>query len=91
MVCLWDICVNTLHKGDSIFTNNNNNNNDNNNNNNNNNNALFHQSVAVRTHLNRNQLGPADGKVAVNTKCQAWRRSKSGMEVWREVTLYPSL
>jgi hypothetical protein len=31
MVCLWNICVNTLHKGDSIFTNNNNNNNNNNN------------------------------------------------------------
>jgi hypothetical protein len=27
MVCLRNICVNTLHKGDSIFTNNNNNNN----------------------------------------------------------------
>jgi hypothetical protein len=27
MVCLWNICVNTLHKGDSIFTNNDNNNN----------------------------------------------------------------
>jgi hypothetical protein len=26
MVCLRNICVNTLHKGDSIFTNNNNNN-----------------------------------------------------------------
>jgi hypothetical protein len=42
MVCLRNICVNTLHKGDSIFTNNNNNDNDNNNddddNNNNNNN-----------------------------------------------------
>jgi hypothetical protein len=32
MVCLRNICVNTLHKGDSIFTNNNNNNNKNNNN-----------------------------------------------------------
>jgi hypothetical protein len=31
MVCLRNICVNTLHKGDSIFTNNNNNNNNNNN------------------------------------------------------------
>jgi hypothetical protein len=31
MVCLRYICVNTLHKGDSIFTNNNNNNNNNNN------------------------------------------------------------
>jgi hypothetical protein len=30
MVCLRNICVNTLHKGDSIFTNNNNNNNNNN-------------------------------------------------------------
>jgi hypothetical protein len=30
MVCLGNICVNTLHKGDSIFTNNNNNNNNNN-------------------------------------------------------------
>jgi hypothetical protein len=29
MVCLRNICVNTLHKGDSIFTNNNNNNNNN--------------------------------------------------------------
>jgi hypothetical protein len=28
MVCLRNICVNTLHKGDSIFTNNNNSNND---------------------------------------------------------------
>jgi hypothetical protein len=27
MVCLGNICVNTLHKGESIFTNNNNNNN----------------------------------------------------------------
>jgi hypothetical protein len=27
MVCFRNICVNTLHKGDSIFTNNNNNNN----------------------------------------------------------------
>jgi predicted metal-dependent hydrolase len=27
MVCLRNICVNTLHKGDSIFNNNNNNNN----------------------------------------------------------------
>jgi hypothetical protein len=27
MVCLRNICVNTLHKGDCIFTNNNNNNN----------------------------------------------------------------
>jgi hypothetical protein len=27
MVCLRNVCVNTLHKGDSIFTNNNNNNN----------------------------------------------------------------
>jgi hypothetical protein len=26
MVCIRNICVNTLHKGDSIFTNNNNNN-----------------------------------------------------------------
>jgi hypothetical protein len=34
MVCLRNICVNTLHKGDSIFTNNNNNNNNNNNDNN---------------------------------------------------------
>jgi hypothetical protein len=25
MVCLRNICVNTLHKGDSVFTNNNNN------------------------------------------------------------------
>jgi hypothetical protein len=31
MGCLRNICVNTLHKGDSIFTNNNNNNNNNNN------------------------------------------------------------
>jgi hypothetical protein len=30
MVCLRNICVNALHKGDSIFTNNNNNNNNNN-------------------------------------------------------------
>jgi hypothetical protein len=29
MVCLRNICINTLHKGDSIFTNNNNNNNNN--------------------------------------------------------------
>jgi hypothetical protein len=29
MVCLRNICVNTLHKGNSIFTNNNNNNNNN--------------------------------------------------------------
>jgi hypothetical protein len=29
MVCLRNICVNILHKGDSIFTNNNNNNNNN--------------------------------------------------------------
>jgi hypothetical protein len=32
MVYLRNICVNTLHKGDSIFTYNNNNNNNNNNN-----------------------------------------------------------
>jgi hypothetical protein len=31
MVCLRNICVNTLHNGHSIFTNNNNNNNNNNN------------------------------------------------------------
>jgi hypothetical protein len=31
MLCLRNICINTLHKGDSIFTNNNNNNNNNNN------------------------------------------------------------
>jgi hypothetical protein len=31
MVCPRNICVNTLHKGDSIFTYNNNNNNNNNN------------------------------------------------------------
>jgi hypothetical protein len=37
MVCLWNICINILHKGDSIFTNNNNNNNNKINNNNNNN------------------------------------------------------
>jgi hypothetical protein len=30
MICLRNICVNTLHKGDSIFTYNNNNNNNNN-------------------------------------------------------------
>jgi hypothetical protein len=30
MVCLRNICVNILHKGDSIFINNNNNNNNNN-------------------------------------------------------------
>jgi hypothetical protein len=30
MVCIRNICINTLHKGDSIFTNNNNNNNNNN-------------------------------------------------------------
>jgi hypothetical protein len=35
MVCLRNICVNTLHKGDSIFTNNNDDDNNNNNNNNN--------------------------------------------------------
>jgi hypothetical protein len=29
-VCLWNICVNTVHKGGSIFTYNNNNNNNNN-------------------------------------------------------------
>jgi hypothetical protein len=33
MVCLRNICINTLHKGDSIFTYNNNNINNNNNNN----------------------------------------------------------
>jgi hypothetical protein len=33
MVCLRNVCINTLHKGDSIFTNNNNNNNNKNKNN----------------------------------------------------------
>jgi hypothetical protein len=31
MVCFRNICINTLHKGDSIFNNNNSNNNNNNN------------------------------------------------------------
>jgi hypothetical protein len=35
MVCLRNICVNTLHKGDSIFTNNNDDDDDDDNNNNN--------------------------------------------------------
>jgi hypothetical protein len=38
MVCLRNICVNTLHKGDSIFTNDDDDDDDDDDNNNNNNN-----------------------------------------------------
>ena len=41
MVCLRNICINTLHKGD------NDDDDDNNNNNNNNNNNLFHDAVSA--------------------------------------------
>jgi hypothetical protein len=66
MVCLRNVCVNTLHKGDSIFTNNNNNNNNIFTNNNNDNNILnftqtgspifteFTQTTIIECSLNTN-------------------------------------
>jgi hypothetical protein len=41
-VCVRDICVNTVHKGGSVFTYNDDDDDDDNNNNNNNNNNISH-------------------------------------------------
>jgi hypothetical protein len=56
MVYLRNICVNTLHKGDGIFTNNNNNNN-------NNNKVMPHWKTRMCLHAEQNLIKAEDIKI----------------------------